>query len=120
MRAAEIGDELADGHAARGPLIDDGVIQSARGDPAAIVRIDGGQVGGGRWQFAGTNLARHLRLRKLEQPGNADAGIVFDGKMLRFSKGERGRRRRCGRRRLLRRHGSAGCRQCNALSRKFV
>ena len=76
------------GEAAGGAIVDDGIVERARGDAAVLVRAHGGQIGDCVGQFAGAGFARDLRLGELQQVSDADVGIVLDGHPFGIGQGE--------------------------------
>ena len=88
MCAAEVGDELANGEASCGAIVDDGIVERARGEAAVVVRADGGEVGVCVRQFACAGFARDLRLGELQQMGDADVWIVGEGHLFGVGEGK--------------------------------
>ena len=81
--APEVGDQLRQRDSIGKALIDDRVIEVARGDAAAVVRFDGGQAAIRCGIVIGLLLARHLLRSHGQQPVDGDLRIIAQGQRLR-------------------------------------
>ncbi len=88
MCSAKVGDELANGETGGGAIVDDGIVKSACGEAAVVVRARGCEVGVCVGKFTGTGFARNLRLGELKQVRDADVGIVIERHLFGVGEGE--------------------------------